>query len=301
MGGGISRHELAAAVSEAGGLGTIAVTGASSISREVALARSLTGRPIAVNILLPFARPDWFDAAAQADVVVTFWGRPRRRTPGPWMHQCGSVAEVRAAVSAGADAVILQGVEAGGHVRGKLPALELLEQTRTACGSDYPLLLAGGIATRSDVDAALHAGAAAVVAGSRFLLSDESHAHPAYKRRVLSADRTILTDLFGFGWPAAHRVVPNAAIEQLKSNGHTPMTNRAVNRISGLGSRHAPAGLQGRLIEQQRPDGRILTPQAPLDDAWSNLVEAGPLYAGESALRMSSVKPAAQIVTDLAG
>ena len=93
MGGGLSRHELAAAVSEAGGLGTIAVDGAAAIGRELAAARTLTGRPIAVNLLLPFARRDWFAAAAEADVVVTFWGKPRRRIPGVWMHQCGSVAE----------------------------------------------------------------------------------------------------------------------------------------------------------------------------------------------------------------
>ena len=76
MGGGLSRHELAAAVSEAGGLGTIAVNGAAAIRRELAAARSLTGRPLAVNLLLPFARRDWFAAAADADAVVTFWGRP---------------------------------------------------------------------------------------------------------------------------------------------------------------------------------------------------------------------------------
>ncbi len=93
MGGGLSRHELAAAVSEAGGLGTIAVNGAAAVERELAKARSLTSRPLAVNVLLPFARRDWFAAAAKADVVVTFWGTPKRRTPGVWLHQCGSVAE----------------------------------------------------------------------------------------------------------------------------------------------------------------------------------------------------------------
>src|SRR6476620_2241097 len=99
MGGGISRHELAAAVSEAGGLGTIAVNGAAAIRRELAAARALTAKPVAVNVLLPFARRDWFAAAAEADAVVTFWGRPRRRTPGVWIHQCGSVGGARAAHS----------------------------------------------------------------------------------------------------------------------------------------------------------------------------------------------------------
>src|SRR5215212_3849435 len=145
MGGRLSGHELAASVSDAGGLGTIGGTGATAISRELAAARALTGRPIAVNLLLPFARRDWFEAAAAADVVVTFWGPPRRRTPGAWVHQAGSVAEARAAHSAGADAVIVQGVEAGGHVRGTMPALELLERVRAQMPAEYPISLAGGI------------------------------------------------------------------------------------------------------------------------------------------------------------
>src|SRR5215213_1633269 len=121
MGGGLSRHELAAAVSEAGGLGTIAVNGADAIERELTAARGLTSRPLAVNVLLPFARSSWFEAAAAADVAVTFWGAPKRRTGGTWLHQCGSVAEARAAHAAGADGVVVQGVESGGHVRGTTP------------------------------------------------------------------------------------------------------------------------------------------------------------------------------------
>src|SRR5436309_14725099 len=171
MGGGLSRHELAAAVSEAGGLGTIAVNGAEAIRHELAAARALTGRPLAVNVLLPFARRDWFEAAAEADVVVTFWGEPRRRTGGVWLHQCGSVEEARQARTAGADGVIVQGVEAGGHVRGTTPALQLLEEARRALAPEYPLLLAGGMAERADVRAAVDGGADAVVAGTRFLLS----------------------------------------------------------------------------------------------------------------------------------
>src|SRR5215207_960575 len=169
MGGGVSGHELAVAVSEAGGLGTIAVNGAPAIADELAAARARTTRPIAVNLLLPFAQDDWFAAAAEADVVVTFWGEPRRRTPGAWLHQCGSLAEVEAAHAAGADGVIVQGVEAGGHVRGTTPALDLLEEVRTALPADYPLLLAGGIAGPGDVRVALEAGATAAVAGTRFL------------------------------------------------------------------------------------------------------------------------------------
>lgn len=261
MGGGISRHELAVAVSEAGGLGTIAVAGSAAIECELAAARALTDRPIAVNLLLPFARRSWFESAAAADVVVTFWGKPKRRVTGTWIHQCGSVAEARAAHAAGADAVIVQGVEAGGHVRGSMSALELLERVRAAVPPDYPLLLAGGIAEPADVRQALEAGASAAVAGTRFLLSEESRAHPGYTQRLLAADETILTELFGLGWPAPHRVIANAATER---GGVEP-----------------------------------LPPFAATDDGPDELVDTGPLYAGETVARIADIRPAAAIVSDL--
>ena len=319
MGGGLSRHELAAAVSEAGGLGTIAVGSAGAIRRELAAARALTGRPLAVNLLLPFARRDWFEAAAAADVVVTFWGRPRRRTPSVWLHQCGSVEEARRAQEAGADGVIVQGVEAGGHVRGMTPALQLLEEVRGALPRDYPLLLAGGIAARDDVHAALEAGASAAVAGTRFLLSEESRAHPAYKQRLLAAEETLLTELFGAGWPAPHRVVPNAATERWITPGVRPLLpirttkderrrllrpphlNQLLNHLLAPGVRYAPPRLQERMVRAQRPGSRLLSPAGPTDDGPETLVEAGALYAGETVARIGEVRPAAALVRDLAG
>jgi nitronate monooxygenase len=297
MGGGLSRHELAAAVSEAGGLGTIAVAGPSAIERQLAAARALTDRPIAVNLLLPFARRSWFEAAAGADVVVTFWGAPKRRAGGTWIHQCGSVAEALSAHAAGADAVIVQGVEAGGHVRGSVPALELLERVRAALPPDYPLLLAGGIAERGDVRQALEAGASAAVAGTRFLLSDESRAHPEYRRRLLDTDETILTELFGLSWPAPHRVIPNAATEHhLSGDSRVPALNRALNHLSAPGARFTPTALQQRLIHAQRPSSRMLTPQGPTDDGPATLLDAGPLYAGQTVSRITELRPAAEIV-----
>lgn len=301
MGGGISRHELAAAVSEAGGLGTIAVNGAAAIERELAAARALTDAPVAVNVLLPFARRDWFEAASRADVLVTFWGPPgRRRTPALWLHQCGSVEEVSAARAAGADGAIVQGVEAGGHVRGGERSLELLDRARAAVSDPgFPLLLAGGIAERADVERALEAGAVAAVAGTRFLLSDESRAHPGYKDRLLDARETLLTELFGFGWPAPHRVVANAATERQLSGGGVPLLNRAINRISAPGARFAPASALRRVTRAQRPDGRLLSPQGPVDDGPEGLLEGGPLYAGETVARIEDIRPAADLVAAL--
>jgi len=318
MGGGLSRHELAAAVSEAGGLGTIAVNGAAAIRRELAAARALTVRPLAVNVLLPFARRGWFEAAAAADVVVTFWGKPRRRTAGVWLHQVGSVAEAREARAAGADGVVIQGVEAGGHVRGTTPALELLERARGPLPPDYPLLLAGGIAEPADVRIALEAGATAAVAGTRFLLSDESRAHALYKERLLATDETLLTDLFGAAWPAPHRVVPNAATERWLGRRSSfvdpratkderrgvlraPSANRALNRLLAPGARYTPQSLQLRMMRAQRPGSRLLTPAGPTDDGPATLVEAGALYAGETVARIEAVRPAADLVRELAG
>ena len=297
MGGGLSRHELAAAVSEAGGLGTIAVNGAAAIRRELAAARALTGRPLAVNVLLPFARRNWFEAAGEADVVVTFWGKPRRRTGGVWLHQCGSVAEARRAQAAGADGVIVQGVEAGGHVRGTTPALQLLEEAQRALPQGYPLLLAGGIANRTDVQAAFDAGATAAVAGTRFLLSEESRAHALYKERLLAAEETILTELFGAGWPAPHRVVPNAATKRW---GDPPRLNRLFNHLLAPGARYAPPALQLRMMQAQRPGSRLLSPTGPTDDAPATLIDAGALYAGETVSRIHEIRSAADLVHDLA-
>ncbi len=300
MGGGISRHELAGAVSEAGGLGTIAVNGAGAIRRELAAVRDLTSRPVAVNLLLPFARRDWFDAAAGADAVVTFWGRPRRRTLGVWIHQCGSVEEARASEARGADAVIVQGVEAGGHVRGKVAALELLERVRAALPAEYPLLLAGGIADRDDVGRALGAGAAGAVAGTRFLLSEESRAHPGYRDRLLAAEETILTELFGAGWPAPHRVVGNAATERwLRDDRRGPALNRAINRLLSPGARYTPESVVARMARAQRPGSRVLSPAGPTDDGPETLLEAGALYAGETVARIHDVRPAADLVREM--
>jgi NAD(P)H-dependent flavin oxidoreductase YrpB (nitropropane dioxygenase family) len=210
------------------------------------------------------------------------------------------VAEARAARAAGADAAIVQGLEAGGHVRGSVPALELLDRVKAALPAGYPLLLAGGIAERGDVGRALDTGASAAVAGTRFLLSEESRAHPEYRRRLLAAEETVLTELFGTGWPAPHRVIANAATERwLDDDPRGPALNRALNRLSGPGARYMPASIQGRLARSQQPTGRLLSPQGPTDDGPSNLLDAGPLYAGKTVSRISEVQPAAEIVRNL--
>jgi nitronate monooxygenase len=296
--GGVARHELAAAVSEAGGVGTVAGVRA-PLAAEIAAARRFTGRPIAVNLLLPFVRPGDVEAAAAADAIVSFWGTPRRLAASTWIHQCGSVEEAKAAAAAGADAVIAQGVEAGGHVRGTTPMLELLERVRAAVG--IPVLAAGGIVDAEGVRAALDGGAAAAVVGTRFLLSDESHAHPDYKQRCLDAGETILTELFGLGWPdAPHRVIPNDATRRwLRGESRGPRWIRGANRVAAPLANRLPTAMQHRAIKRQRPSQPFLGPQPPTDDGPANLVDSGPLYAGMNVTQITDIRPAAELVKAL--
>lgn len=301
MGGGIDGPELAAAVSDAGGLGTIGILDPARLRRDLQLARGLTGRPVAVNLLLPFARRKHWEVAREADVVVTFWGRPERRTSGRWIHQCGSVAEAKAARAAGADAVIAQGVEAGGHVRGERPALELLEKVRDALPG-CPVILAGGIATAEDVREALGAGAAAVLAGTRFLLSHESAAHPDYKQRLLGSSQTLLTDLFGLGWPAQHRVVPNAATERwARKEGRASGPVRLVHRAFVPMATRLPMALAARMATTQSVSRPLFGPAAPIVGSPPGMVDIAPLYAGQTVARIDALRPAGELVRELAG
>jgi nitronate monooxygenase len=301
MGGGLAGHQLAAAVSSAGGLGTIGILAPGDLRREIAAGRRLSDGTLAVNLLLPFARRAHFEAASEADVLVTFWGRPKRQTSKIWIHQCGSADEVLAARNAGADAVIAQGSEAGGHVRGTAPALELLERIRAALPPDYPVLSAGGVVDAADVSARLAAGAEAAVCGTRFLMSEESGAHPAYKSRLVEAHETLLTELFGVGWPAPHRVIPNEATARwLARDQRGPGWLRALNRATAPLFSRVPVPMQVRLAATQAPGRPMFGPAAATDDRSANLVEAGPLYAGACVDRIADIRPAGELVRGLA-
>ena len=300
LGGGLSRARLTAAIAEAGGLGQIGILPPALMRAELVAHRERSTGPVAANLLLPFARRAHWELAGEADAVVTFWGRPRRRTNGIWVHQCGSVDEARAAADAGADGVIAQGVEAGGHVRGTTPALELLQRTSHALPAGFPVWLAGGVAERADVEAALAAGAEAVVVGTRFLLSEESDAHPDYKRRLLDARETVLTELFGAGWPAPHRVVRNAATERwLGDDERGPAWVRALHRGTAPALSRMPVGLTQRAARSQRPGMPLLGPSAATVDDPASLLDSGPLYAGECVARIQRLLPAADVVRAL--
>ena len=141
-------------------------------------------------------------------ILTRRWWRASILAARSAFWQIGALDEALAAAAAGCDAVIAQGVEAGGHVRGTTPLLTLLQQVIPAV--EVPVVAAGGIATGAAVAEALNAGAAAARVGTRFLATVESGAHREYVAALLNAtaDDTVCTTVFDQGWPdAPHRVL----------------------------------------------------------------------------------------------
>lgn len=208
----------------------------------------------------------------------------------------GTEDQARRAIAWGADGLIAQGGEAGGHLCGTTEALEFLPRA-LAVADGRPVLLAGGIATGSDTGAALAAGASGVIAGTRFLLTHESRAHPEYQHRILAADRTIRTMLFGLGWPAPHRVIPNAATERWC---HLDGTAKGFPRSINVGSAFlARLPATTSVLRMQNPRLPLFSPVAPTAGMPASAVDRAACYAGETALRMNSVTSARQAVADL--
>jgi NAD(P)H-dependent flavin oxidoreductase YrpB (nitropropane dioxygenase family) len=311
MGGGTSGAELAGAVSAAGGLGTVGILlSPRAMHDEIARARAIAGggAPVAANLLMPFARAAHAQACidAGADCVVLFCGfsprlvRRLREAGVLVLQQVGTVPQAKRALAEGADGLIAQGIEAGGHVLGVEPALDFLSEALEVVRG-HPVLLAGGIADAGDVRRALAAGAKAAVAGTRFLLSEECAAHPAYKQRVLDARETRETLLFSVGWHERHRVVPNAATERWCRGGSLgPAPVLAVNRALAPLARRLPPSASTAVLARQSVSLPLYGPTSILRGMDERLVEVTPLYAGESAKRIDAVLPAAEAVRQLA-
>jgi NAD(P)H-dependent flavin oxidoreductase YrpB (nitropropane dioxygenase family) len=228
--GSMAGVELAAAVSNAGGLGSLAITWTSpdAARQLVADLRALTAYPFFVNFVLAF-EPRSLDAALEAGApLVTFsWGQPGglvervHRSNALVGVQVGTAEGARIAQDSGADFVICQGIEAGGHVQSTRPLSVLLAEVVAACG-DLPVIAAGGLADGEDIAGALAAGAQAVMLGTRFVATVESRAHPVYKQALVEAQRehTALTVCFSGGWPnAPHRVLRNSTLQAWEAAG----------------------------------------------------------------------------------
>jgi len=192
----ISDGRLAAAVSEAGGLGIISAMNAEAgyLREQIRIARKLTDKPFGVNIMLmsPFVS-DIVNTVVEEGVAVVTTGAGSPGKHVAVMKDAGikvvpviaSTAMAKMAVRAGADAVIAEGQESGGHI-GELTTMALVPQVCDAV--DVPVIAAGGIADGRGMAAALMLGACGVQMGTRFLVAKECSVHQAYKDMVLKAN-----------------------------------------------------------------------------------------------------------------
>ena len=220
MGGGTAGGELAGAVSEAGGLGIVGASWLSPerIEAEVRRARELTSKPIGVNLLL-FGNEAHVDPVLELEpaVLSTAWPRDdqdlaaifaRAHARGAKvMHMVTTLPDAVAAEEAGADVLVAQGAEGGGHV-GEIGTTVLVRQVAKAV-APVPVLAAGGLADGAGLAAALALGADGVLMGTRFIATDECALEDFDKAGVVASgsEDTIVTsvhDTFsGRDWPGA--------------------------------------------------------------------------------------------------
>lgn len=290
--GTISSPRLAAAVAEAGGIGSINTLGVDrmTLRRRIDDMRGQTDGVLAVSFLTDDIDAEAVaDAASRVRIVDFFWSTPRpdlvdlaHRGGALVNWQVGSAAEARAAVEAGADMISAQGVEAGGHCRGDSPLLPLLCQVLDTV--DVPVLAAGGIADGRGVAAALAAGASGVRMGTRFIATEESAAHPDYVAAILvaGANSTRITDAFN--------ACPLCEV--------SPRARVLISAIEAVEAIDVDV-----VATRTGPDGDTPVPRRswlpPTRDIGGH-IEAMAMYAGESVALVDNVVPAAQLVRSLA-
>lgn len=292
--GGVARHKLAAAVSNAGGFGCLGMVREAPelIHAEIDRYRTLSKRPFAVNLIPAATDPELLDRqisaciAANVRYMVFFWDVDKesiRRCIDndiTVIHQVGSKRDAEAAIEAGAKILIAQGIEAGGHVRGDTTLFGLLPEICSI--SPVPVVAAGGISNGKAMAAALALGAQGVSCGTLFLATHESNAHDFHKEKIIraqAADTTLCYD-FHRNWPmqAAVRVLKNAITENPYHD-----------------YKHFP----DRPIGQQ--DGAPIYPfstDSPLVGATGDLASMA-LYAGQGCASVNKITSAAAAIENL--
>ena len=292
----IARPALAAAVCEAGGLGTIgADINPPGVLRDlIRRTKTLTKRPFGVDLIGDFVTDEHLAVLIEERVALAifFWTLPRReqverlRAAGIkiWM-QIGRVAEADEAVALGAGALIVQGAEAGGHNRAEASTMTLFPRIRRRFPA-LPLLAAGGIVDGATMAAALVLGADGVWCGSRFLTAQEAEAHDAYKERVLSADvgDTTILSIYGPEWPAQ-------AMRTIVNDGAQGAIGREVAAIADAAGQIIGATiLNGQTIPVPRYSAILPTRDFAGD------IEQACLTAGQGAGNIDEILPAGEIV-----
>lgn len=290
---------LAAAVANAGGLGNVSVYGSTggppaAVAKTLDSTRELTTGTFGANFILRFMEPELVAetvsvAAERARVVEFFYSDPDpllveivHAAGALACWQVGSREEAVAAVTAGCDFIVAQGIEAGGHVRGTIGLLALLEQVLEAV--DVPVLAAGGIGSGRAMAAVLAAGADGVRVGTRFLAAEKAEAHPLYLEALIAAEAqdTVYTEAFFNGWPNAPHRVLRSALEAAQAH-----QDELVGTVGGT--------WDGRPREVLR-----LSPWGVHKTARGN-VQAMSMWAGESVGGVTRQQTAADIVNELVG
>lgn len=286
--GGLGTPELAAAVADAGGLGMVAMpmAPAEAVASELDRLATLTTRVFGINFLMPFLVSEAVEAASSRCRVVEFFYDDPEASLVDRVHdggalacwQVGSLEEARAAVEVGCDLVVVQGSEAGGHVRGDVALMPLLDAVLAAI--DVPIVAAGGITSARAVAGVLAAGASAARVGTRFVACAESPAHPDYVQALIDADGgdTMCTETFSVTWPGApHRVLRSCVEAATTLDSDT------------VGALHADGN--------STPLPTFL-PLPPTTDTTGH-IEAMALYAGQGVGLVKTVEPAGAIVREL--
>lgn len=297
--GGVARSELVSAVTCAGGFGFLGMVRepVALIREEVQRVRARTDRKFGVNLIPSATGPALLEAQIAAcielavPVVGLFWDVvpavvQRLSDAGILVvYQVGSLADARAAAHAGAQVLIAQGREAGGHVRGDRPLALLLPEIVAA--TRVPVLAAGGLVDGADVATALSFGAQGVVLGTALIPTHESFAHPYHKQRIVDATEgdTLLTDAFHINWPRGVRV-------------------RVLANSVTSGQRGDAFGVDRIVIGEE--EGRpiyLFSTDSPLRSMTGDF-EAMALYAGAGAEKIRAITGAAErlhrIITEAA-
>ena len=287
---------LAAAVSNAGALGTVGLAWADDAGDVVRETAALTDRPFGGNFVLTSDQHRLVDQALEAGLrIVSFlWGDPAsyvgrvHDAGGIVMHTVGSAEEARRAVGCGVDVIVAQGWEAGGHVWGRVATLPLVPAVVDAV-APVPVIAAGGIGDARGVAAVLALGAQAAWLGTRFLMAEEMPIHEEYRRRLIAAAETdpqLYPNLYEVGWPdSPHRALRNSTANAWEAAGRPPLAQRPGQGdvIAHLAS--------GEAIVRYEP--------APPMAGTTGEIEALSMWAGQSVALARQSQPAADIVAEL--
>jgi NAD(P)H-dependent flavin oxidoreductase YrpB (nitropropane dioxygenase family) len=287
--GSATSPALVVAVSRAGGLGALGCHYQSpdQIRERTAAIRRETNKPFGLNFLLFDVREDSFEAALELrpSVMQFAWARPEQdlksyfdrahRAGCKVTHMAGAVSEATRAVEAGADIIIAQGTEGGGHV-GWMASMPLIPMVVDAV-SPIPVLAAGGFADGRGLVAALSLGAQGILLGTRFLATIESPLHPNFKQAIVDSD----------GHDTQLSEIPDIAAGQVWPGAMTrSRRNRFIERWVG----------REWALRQSRVEA-IAKLRAARE---TGDVEEGPLSMGQDAGLINDIPPAALIVTRIA-